>query len=91
MKTGIVTGCSRGIGLATVNLFTDYDNIKVIGTSTYGNSPISKSNFECYSFNLSESKSIKNFINIIGSKKIDFLINNAGILIEKWDESAINL
>tara|TARA_R110002167_G_scaffold260042_1_gene466567 strand:+ start:90 stop:434 length:345 start_codon:yes stop_codon:yes gene_type:complete len=90
MKTGIITGCSRGIGLATANLLTDNDNIKVIGTSTSGNSSISKSNFECYILNLSESKSIKNFINIIGSKKIDFLINNAGILLEKWNESAIN-
>ncbi|MEQ8219172.1 MAG: SDR family NAD(P)-dependent oxidoreductase [Arenibacter sp.] len=90
MKTGIITGCSRGIGLATAKLLTDNDNIKVIGTSTSGNSPISKSNFECYILNLSESKSIKNFIHIIGNKKIDFLINNAGILLEKWNESAIN-
>ena len=33
MKTAIITGCSRGIGLATVDLLTDNDNIKVT-TST---------------------------------------------------------
>ncbi|MCK0136174.1 SDR family NAD(P)-dependent oxidoreductase [Arenibacter sp. S6351L] len=90
MKTGIITGCSRGIGFATVDLLTD-NNIKVIGTSTSGSCSILKSNFECYTLNLAESKSIEKFINIIGNRKIDFLINNAGILLEKWNESAINL
>ena len=90
MKTGIITGCSRGIGFATVDLLTD-NNIKVIGTSTSGSCSISKPNFECYSLNLAESKSIEKFINIIGNRKIDFLINNAGVLLEKWNESAINL
>lgn len=90
MKTGIITGCSRGIGYATVDLLTD-NQINVIGTSTSGTCSISKSNFECHTLNLAESKSIDNFINIIGNRKIDFLINNAGILLEKWNESAINL
>lgn len=91
MKTGIITGCSRGIGLATVDLLTNDDNIKIIGTSTSGNCSISKSNFECFKLNLSESKSINEFVNIIGDTKIDFLINNAGILLEDWNVSKINL
>ncbi|MEL0454759.1 SDR family NAD(P)-dependent oxidoreductase [Flavobacteriaceae bacterium SZ-1-7] len=90
MKTGIITGCSRGIGLATVDLLTN-DNIKIIGTSTSGNCSISKPNFECYRLNLSESESIANFIKDIRNIKIDFLVNNAGILLENWNESAINL
>ncbi|WP_242094365.1 SDR family NAD(P)-dependent oxidoreductase [Aestuariivivens sediminicola] len=91
MKTGIITGCSRGIGFATVDLLTNNDNLKIIGTSTSGNCSISKPNFECLKLNLSESKSINEFINIIGKTKIDFLINNAGILIENWNVSKIDL
>lgn len=91
MKTGIITGCSRGIGLATVDLLTNNDDIKIIGTSTSGNCSISKSNFECFKLNLSESKSINEFVNTIGDTKIDFLINNAGILLEDWNVSKINL
>ena len=91
MKTGIITGCSRGIGFATVDLLTDNDNIKVIGTSTSGNCSISNSNFDCFQLNLSESKSINEFVNIIGNTKIDFLLNNAGVLLENSDESVINL
>lgn len=91
MKTAILTGCSRGIGFATVDLLTDNNNIKVIGTSTSGNCSISKSNFDCFQLNLSESQSINEFVNIIGNTKIDFLINNAGVLLEKWNESVINL
>ena len=52
MKTGIITGCSRGIGFATVDLLTDNDNIKVIGTCTSGNCSISKSNFDCFQLRL---------------------------------------
>lgn len=91
MKTGIITGCSRGIGLATVDLLTNNNEVKIIGTSTSGDCSISKSNFECFKLNLSDSKSINEFINIIGDIKIDFLINNAAILIENWNVSKIKL
>ena len=91
MKTGIITGCSRGIGFATADLLTNNNKIKIIGTSTSGKCSISKFNFECFKLNLSENKSVNNFINNIGNTKIDFLINNAGILIEKWNDSEINL
>lgn len=91
MKTGIITGCSRGIGFATADLLTNNNEIKIIGTSTSGNCSISKSNFECFQLNLSESKSINEFINIVGNTKIDFLINNAGILLENWNVSRIEL
>ncbi|WP_019668591.1 SDR family NAD(P)-dependent oxidoreductase [Eudoraea adriatica] len=91
MKKGIITGCSRGIGFATVDLLTDNDNIKVIGTSTSGNCSIVKSNFDCFQLNLSESNSINEFVNVIGNTKIDFLLNNAGVLLENSDESVINL
>jgi len=91
VQTGIITGCSRGIGFATVDLLTNNENLKVIGTSTSGNCSILKSNFDCYQLNLSESKSINEFCNIIGNTKIDFLLNNAGVLLENLNESVINL
>jgi NAD(P)-dependent dehydrogenase (short-subunit alcohol dehydrogenase family) len=91
MRTGIITGCSRGIGLATAKLLVEDDRINVIGTSTSGMSIISKSNFECHRSNLSISESIEAFVDNIKDTKIDFLINNAGILLEKWDESRIHL
>ncbi|EZH73828.1 hypothetical protein ATO12_18015 [Aquimarina atlantica] len=91
MKTGIITGCSRGIGLATAELLKDDPNFEIIGTSTSGNCSISKSNFECYPLDLSESKSINDFVDKIRNLKIDFLINNAGILLENWNDAIINI
>ncbi|XRE43864.1 putative short chain oxidoreductase [Tenacibaculum discolor] len=91
MKTGIITGCSRGIGFAITNLLTENLNYKIIGTSTSGTSPITKSNFETYQLNLSKSDSIDNFIKKIENTKIDFLINNAGILLENWNDASINI
>ena len=91
MKTGIITGCSRGIGFATVNLLTKNNDLNIIGTSTTSRCAIRKANFNCFQLNISESKSIQHFINDIGDTKIDFLINNAGILLEKWDDSEIDI
>lgn len=91
MKHGIVTGSSRGIGLATVELLTKQPSFKVIGSSTSGNNLLDNSNFKCLKLDLSISDSITEFIENIEVVKLDFLINNAGILIEKWDASEINM
>ncbi|CAL2095391.1 conserved hypothetical protein [Tenacibaculum sp. 190524A02b] len=90
MKTGIITGCSRGIGFATAKLLTEDNNIELIGTSTSGKHSISKYNFTCYQLNLSDNESIHNFVTN-NNLKIDFLINNAAILLEDWEESKINM
>lgn len=91
MKRGIVTGSTRGIGLATVELLTKNANTQVIGSSTSGNHTLNKHNFQCLKLDLSSSVSIEKFIDSLGDLKLDFLINNAGILIEKWDDSTINM
>lgn len=91
MKHGIITGSSRGIGLATVELLVNNSKTKVIGTSTNGNHTLIKPNFECLKLDLSSSSSIDKFVENLENVKLDFLINNAGILLEKWDESVINL
>ncbi|MFK2818587.1 SDR family NAD(P)-dependent oxidoreductase [Flavobacteriaceae sp. LMIT009] len=91
MKYGIVTGSSRGIGLATTELLSKQPNFKVIGSSTSGNHPLESSNFKCLQLDLSTSDSINEFVENLGEIQLDFLINNAGVLLEKWDASIINL
>lgn len=91
MKYGVVTGSSRGIGLATVELLSKQSGFKVIGSSTSGNNLLDNSNFKCLKLDLSNNDSIDKFIQGLGDVKLDFLINNAGILIEKWDASDINM
>jgi len=91
MKHGIVTGSSRGIGLATVELLTKQSGFKVIGSSTAGNNPLGLSNFKCLKLDLSSSDSIDKFVENLGDIKLNFLINNAGVLLEKWDASTINM
>lgn len=91
MKSGIVTGSSRGIGLATAELLTKNGDTKVIGSSTSGNQTLNQPNFQCLQLDLFSSDSIADFIASLGNIKLDFLINNAGVLLEKWDASAINM
>ena len=91
MKHGIVTGSSRGIGLATVKLLTKDTNNQVYGSSTSGNHTLIQHNFKCLRLDLSDSNSIDDFVEQVGNVKLDFLINNAGILLEKWDASEINM
>jgi NAD(P)-dependent dehydrogenase (short-subunit alcohol dehydrogenase family) len=91
LKYGIVTGSSRGIGLATAELFTKNLDFKVIGSSTTGNNPFKNPKFKCLKLDLSDSSSITEFAENIKDVKLDFIINNAGILIEKWDASQINM
>ncbi len=91
MKHGVVTGSSRGIGLATIKLLSNQSNFKVIGSSTTGNSSLNHSNIKYLKLDLSSSDSIAQFVKSLGDVKLDFLINNAGILIEKWDASNINI
>ncbi len=91
IKYGIITGSSRGIGLATAQLLLQNDNTEVIGTSTSGQSDIKAQHFKCLPLELSDETSIHNFVRHIGDRKIDFLINNAAILVEDWHRPEINL
>ncbi len=91
MKQVIITGSSRGIGLATAKLLLQNEEVKVIGTSTSGESSINHPNFKCFQLDLSSKNSIIDFIGKLNHKKIDFIINNAAILLENNSTSTINI
>lgn len=83
MKTIVITGTSRGIGLATARKFLA-EGWRVIGTSTSGMSALSHENFLGCQMDQSNPDSIKRFVQFVRSAvpTIDMLVNNAGILID---------
>lgn len=93
MKTILITGISRGIGKAVAQKFLK-EGYSVIGTSTTGQIDWKKENLKVFQLNLSQEKSIEACIKKIKTlnKKIDVLINNAGIIVEEEiNESRINI
>jgi len=82
MKTGIVTGCSRGIGKAITETFLATGAYYMIGTSTSGKSKIVHPNFESWKLDLSNTEEIVAFVEGLNKRPIDFLINNAGLLLD---------
>lgn len=91
MKTILITGTSRGIGLAAAKTFLD-NGWKVIGTSTKGKSPINNENFAVYKLDLSSEQSISRLAEKIrqGKIKLDAIINNAGENVD-WMNRAVDL
>ena len=89
MKGVVITGSSRGIGLAITKLLIEKNTFKIIGTSTSGNHSVETKNFKCLKLNLEEGNSIIEFVKKIEEFEFDYLINNAGILLEEWDNSNI--
>lgn len=87
MKNTIITGISRGIGKALAKRFLN-EGFFVIGTSTSGSVDFQDKNLAVFQLDLSNQKSIKDCTNEIISldKKIDILINNAGILVDKSED-----
>jgi len=83
MKTVVITGASRGIGLATAKKFLAED-WQVIGTYLDKSVPIEDSNFISIQYDQSNPESIARVANQIISlaPRLDALVNNAGILID---------
>jgi NAD(P)-dependent dehydrogenase (short-subunit alcohol dehydrogenase family) len=80
MKTVLITGASRGIGLATAEKFLA-EGWRVFGTSTTGNIAINNSHFTAYQLDIANKESIQEFLWELtkGMINIDCLVNNAGI------------
>jgi NAD(P)-dependent dehydrogenase (short-subunit alcohol dehydrogenase family) len=90
MKYAIVTGSSRGIGLSLTKLLIAQKNIEIIGSSTSGKHSLKAEYFRCLPLDLNDSNSIETFAGYLGHVKIDYLFNNAGILLDVWDDSRID-
>lgn len=92
MKTVVITGTSRGIGLATAKKFLD-EGYFVVGTSTSGGSDFKHDNLKIFQLDLSNPESIKTAVEHISKfeKKTDILINNAGINVEEWGEVVLDI
>ena len=84
MKNVLITGVSRGIGKALANKFLK-EGYFVIGTSTTGKIDIKDNNIIAFKLDLSSSQNIQKCLDSIKklNKKIDILINNAGIAPDK--------
>lgn len=91
MKKVIITGASRGIGLATVNKFLN-EGWFVIGASTKEVKIINNINYHHYILDLNNPESVKSCTNLIVNDhpKINSLINCAGTSFEPDPEDMFN-
>ena len=79
MKTAIVTGASKGVGLATVKRLSE-NGYKVIAVSRDLSkvSELVSDNVEVYRLDITDSKAIKIFFEKYKDITLDLLVNNAG-------------
>ena len=91
MKTIVITGASRGIGLATATRFLE-EGWQVVGTYNKTRIPIENANCIGVQLDQGDTPSIKRAVEEIKQKayQIDVLINNAGITLD-WVEPQIDL
>jgi NAD(P)-dependent dehydrogenase (short-subunit alcohol dehydrogenase family) len=87
MKNVVITGASRGIGLATTKLFLE-NGWRVIGTHNATPIPLSSANLVGIQLDLSSSKSIAEAALAIQKEapSIDILINNAGVSSDAFED-----
>ena len=89
MKTALITGVNRGLGLETCHQLIE-KGISVIGTSRHHGIKIP--NCDTFFMDVNDKQSIKSAIREIQNNhpKIDILINNAGIILDRM-ESVLSL
>lgn len=98
-KTAVITGGTRGIGLEVIKLLLKCDINVIIGCRNiqqgeallqkFREEGITKGNIEVYQLDISVSESIRKFAAAVRKDhdKIDYLINNAGIMFGPYVES----
>lgn len=89
MKTVIITGASRGIGLATAKKFLN-EGWRVIGTYLNTPIPLQNQNLIAIKYDQSDPKSIAEVARQVTeiAPQVNALINNAGILLDADEKVA---
>ena len=92
MKTALITGIGRGIGRALAQKFLN-EGFFVIGTSMTGTVDFEHENLSVCQLDLSSPASIEECVKTAHGldKKIDILINNAGVLLDKEETVLVDL
>ena len=90
MKTILITGIDSGIGRALARKFLD-EGFFVVGTSLQGEVEFEHENLKVFQMDLLLGESINNCVREIKSfgNKIDILINNAGVMLDKEETIVI--
>ena len=98
MKTAIVTGASRGIGVGIVNkLLSDGWKVIAVARNIQKIKELKNENLEPYQLDVTNLNDVNKFIEYLNDKDIDLLVNNAGSNFEhanikdadpiKWKDS----
>jgi len=89
MKTVVITGASKGIGLATVQRFLA-EGWQVVGTFLSASIPLEHPDLVSIQYDQGNSESIARAAEQISAvaPHVDALINNAGVLLDKDDRTA---
>ena len=90
MKTVLITGIGKGIGRALTEKFLHEGHV-VIGTYLSDTTLPTRDNVSVYQLDLSSAESIARCVRDISvsGKKIDILINNAGVLLDEEETSVV--
>lgn len=89
MKTALITGIGKGIGKALADKFLA-EGFEVLGT-VYAETPGEGERLHVFSLDLSSPESIAACVRQIAEtgKKIDVLVNNAGVLLDEDETSVV--
>lgn len=78
MKTVLITGGNKGIGLTTTKIFLDKGFHVIVVARDFSSFPLKNNNLQKITFDLSAYEKIPQLVEKIGP--VDVLINNAGIM-----------